>query len=298
MKNLLLLLFIISCFSCNAQNVTEFKYDNFENQFLSYEPTQKTQTSKKDFDYANIIIKETKSRTKNNPENFNLADYFNILSAFLTLNESKKNIKTAFEKFKDADDSCEYVLSFENDIKENPKYEIILADYLKKLKDCKQNHVAEEKLDILEYCKINNLNLSLIQKINKINLDDKKYRDNSYDENKSKQIQLDKQNQKEIDSLFKVYKSYLGKTIVGEKFESTMWAVIQHSNIEMMAEYLPIIQKAVKEKQLNVGQFKMLIDRYYGLKYGYQIFGSQSGFGFELANDKRRKEIELKYGIE
>ena len=42
----------------------------------------------------------------------------------------------------------------------------------------------------------------------------------------------------------------------------------------------------------------MLIDRFYGSKYGYQVFGSQSGFGFELADDKKRKEIEIKYGIE
>jgi hypothetical protein len=66
----------------------------------------------------------------------------------------------------------------------------------------------------------------------------------------------------------------------------------------MMAEYLPIFQKAVEENELDVVPFKMLIDRFYGLKYGYQIFGTQSGFGFELADDKKRKEIELKYGIE
>jgi len=41
----------------------------------------------------------------------------------------------------------------------------------------------------------------------------------------------------------------------------------------------------------------MLIDRFYGLKYGYQIFGSQSGFGFEMADEETRKKIELKYGI-
>jgi len=77
-----------------------------------------------------------------------------------------------------------------------------------------------------------------------------------------------------------------------------MWAVIQHSNLEMMERYLPVIQKAVKDKELNIVPLKMLIDRFYGLKYGYQIFGSQSGFGFEMADEKTRKEIELKYGIE
>lgn len=298
MKNYLLLFFTISIFSCNAQNGAEFEYDNFENQFLSYQPTQSSQISKNDFDYASMIIEETKSATKNNPENFNLADYFNILTAFLTLKESEKNIKTAFEKFKNADGSCEYVLSFENSINKNSKFDIIRADYLEKLKECKQNSIIEKKFSIEEYCKSNNLDLALVKKINQVKIDDQKYRNESSKELKGEQLILDKKNQEIINSLYNKHNTYLGKSLVGEKFESVMWAVIQHSNTEMMAEYLPIFQKAVEENELDVVPFKMLIDRFYGLKYGYQIFGTQSGFGFELADDKKRKEIELKYGIE
>ncbi|MCF6279556.1 MAG: hypothetical protein L3J14_04330 [Flavobacteriaceae bacterium] len=298
MKNYIFLLFTISIFFCNSQNGTEFEYNNFENQFLSYEPTQNSQISKKDFDYASMILKNTKSATKNNSENFNRADYFNILSAFLTLKESKKNIKTVFEKFKNADGSCEYVLAFENSIKTNPKYDIIRADYLEKLKECKSNPITEDKFIIEEYCKSNSLDIDLVQKINQVNIDDQKYRSESSKEYKIEQRKLDKKNQQIINSLYRKHKTYLGEKLVGEKFESVMWAVIQHSNTEMMAKYLPIIQKAVKEKELDIVPFKMLIDRFYGLKYGYQIFGSQSGFGFELADDEKRKEIKLKYGIE
>lgn len=298
MKYYILILSIISIFPSRAQNGTEFEYHNFELQFLSYEPAQKSQISKKDFDYASMIIKETKSATKNNPGNFNLADYFNILSAFLTLKESEKNIKTVFEKFKDADRSCEYVLSFENDINKNPKFDIIRADYLKKLKECKSNAFVEKKFNIDEYCTSNTLDLALVKLIHQVQIDDQKHRNESSKELKTQQQKLDRKNQKIINSLYSKHKTYLGKSFVGEKFESVMWAVIQHSNTEMMAEYLPIIQKAVQEKELNVVPLKMLIDRFYGLKYGYQIFGSQSGFGFDLVDDKRRKEIELKYGIE
>ena len=298
MKNYILILFTISQFSCNAQNRAELKYDNFENQFLSYEPTQNSQISKEDFDYASMIIKETKSATKNNPDNFNLSDYFNILSAFLTLKESEENIKTAFNKFKNADGSCEYVLSFENSINKNAKFDIIRADYLEKLKDCKQDSNVENKFNIEEYCKTNNLDLALVKKIHQVKIDDQKYRNESSEELKSEQLKLDKKNQEIINSLYNKHNIYLGKSLVGEKFESVMWAVIQHSNTEMMAEYLPIIQEAVKEKELDEGPLKMTIDRYYGLKYGFQIFGSQSGFGFELANEKKRKEIKLKYGIQ
>ncbi|TVZ26531.1 hypothetical protein JM83_1498 [Gillisia sp. Hel_I_86] len=298
MKNYILIILTISAFNCNAQNDVTFEYDNFEKQFLSYKPTQSPNITEKDFDYANMILKETKSRTKNNPENFNLADYFNILSAFLTLKESEKNIKTAFEKFKNADDSCEYVLSFENSITTNPKYDIIRADYLNKLKECKSRSITETKFIIEEYCKSNSLNIDLVKKIQQVNIDDQKYRNQSSRELSVEQKKMDLKNQKIINSLYKEYKTYLGKSLVGEKFEHVMWAVIQHSNTEMMSDYLPIIQKAVKEKELDQAPLKMMIDRYYGLKYGYQIFGSQSGFGFELADEKTRKAIEEKYKIQ
>jgi len=61
---------------------------------------------------------------------------------------------------------------------------------------------------------------------------------------------------------------------------------------------LPVVHKGVKEKQIKDMPLKMLIDRFYGLKYGYQFFGSQSGFGFKSANDETRKEIEIKYDLE
>lgn len=298
MKNYTLILFIIGIFSCNAQNVTSFSYDNFENQLLLYQPEQNSKISKKDFDFANMILRETKSATNNKSDNFNLGDYFNILEAFVTLKESKKNINIAFEKFINADDSCEYVIAFEKSIKKNPKYDIIREDYLNKLKECISEPIVEKKFDIEKYCEFNNLDIDVVKQITVIKNNDEKNRLISSKKLASEQKVLDKKNQKLIDSLYQKHQIYLGKSLVGEKFETVMWAVIQHSNIEMMAKYLPIIQKAVKEKELDVVPFKMLIDRFYGLKYGYQIFGSQSGFGFELADDKKRKEIELKYGIE
>jgi hypothetical protein len=77
-----------------------------------------------------------------------------------------------------------------------------------------------------------------------------------------------------------------------------MWSVIQHSNPEMMEKYLPIVNKAVENNDLDKTPLKMLIDRYYGLKYGYQIFGSQNGFGFKMADDETRNKIIKQYGID
>lgn len=298
MKTILIFIFsIITLLNCIAQNSLEFKYNNFENQFLNYVPIQNPKVLNKDFDYANMIIRETKSAVKNDAKNFNIADYFNILSAFLTLKESKRNIEIAFLKFKNADGSCEYVLSFENSINNNSKFDIIRADYLEKLKECKQKPINKKEFNIEEYCKSNTLDLALVMKINQVKVDDQKYRNKLSKKLNNEQQILDKKNQEIINSLYSKYNTYLGKTLVGEEFQTVMWAVIQHSNTEMMAKYLPIIQKAVEEKEIDIIPFKMLIDRFYGLKYGYQVFGSQSGFGLKLADDKKRKEIELKYGI-
>lgn len=298
MKNYLILLFLIINVSCIAQNKSKFDYPNFENQLISYEPTQNPNTSEKDYNYGVMIIKETKTSIKNNPKNFNIADYFNVLSAFLNLKESKENINLAFQKFKDAEGSCEYFLQFENSVEKNSKYDIIRAEYNEQLVKCKSETVPKKELDLSKYCKTYGLNLPLVEKINKVNIDDQKYRTNPTSELLAKQQKLDKQNQITIDSIFNIYKSYVGRSLVGKKYESVMWAVIQHSDVEMMERYLPIVQKAVSKKELDLTPFKMLIDRYYGFKYGYQIFGSQSGFGFKLADDKKRKEIELKYGID
>ncbi len=296
MKKIIFLLLTVYTSHCSAQNKVKFKYDDFEEQILTYQPTKSSTIFQKDFDYGIMILKETKTATKNRPENFNLADYFNVLSAFLTLQESEENIKIAFEKFKNTEGSCEYFISFEKSIKNKPGFDIIRADYDKKLEECKLIS-AENNFDVKEYSQTNNLDHALIQQIYQVDIDDRKYR--GTEDFQTKQKELDSQNQKIINALYDKHKKYIGKSLVGEKFESVMWAVIQHSNIAMMEKYLPVVQIAVKEKDLGVMPFKMLIDRYYGLKYGYQIFGSQSSnFGFEMADEKKRKEIELKYGIE
>lgn len=296
MKNNIFLLLTVCTLYCKAQNSVRFDYNNFESQVLAYKPEQNSNASKKDFDYGMMILSETKTATKNRPENFNLADYFNVLSAFLKLQESNENIKIAFEKFKNANGSCEYCIAFENSLKKNPKFDVVRAEYDKKLEECKSIS-KEKKFDAKEYSLANNLDYNLVQQIYQVDINDRKYRDTK--DFQTKQKELDIQNQKVINMLHEKYKTYIGKSLVGEKFESVMWAVIQHSNVEMMEQYLPIVQIAVKEKELSAAPFKMLIDRYYGLKYGYQIFGSQSSdFSFKMADEAKRKEIKLKYGIE
>lgn len=299
-KYITIITLLIFNISCIAQNEYQFDYANFETQFLSYNPTKNSTISQKEYDYAILIIEDTKNAMKNNPRNFNLADYFNVLSAFLNLKESEQNIHIAYAKFKDAEGSCEYILSFEKSIMNNPKYDIIREKYNRDLALCKAKPATAEVFNMEDYRETSNLDLSLVKRIHQINIDDQKYRNETSGLSKPKQQLLDNQNQLIIDSLFEVHKSYVGRTLVGEKFEGVMWAVIQHAypKLDFMEKYLPVIHKAVTDKELDVVPLKMLIDRYYGLKYGYQVFGSQSGFGFELADEETRKKIAEKYQIE
>ena len=75
-----------------------------------------------------------------------------------------------------------------------------------------------------------------------------------------------------------------------------MWLVIQHSNINKMEEYLPIIVNAVKNKELSPIPLAMLLDRIYTIKDGYQIFGSQ--MGVKLGDESIREKVKFKYGLE
>lgn len=297
MKNFFALLLVTSFLgSCHTQtSEARFTYDDFEEQVIAYEPIQ-NDLSDKDYNYGTMILSEMKKDVKNDPSNFNSADYFNVFSSFLTLEEDEETLKIAFDKLKHAEGSCEYFLA--SKMFESSKYDLLREEINNQILACKNaTSTNSDKLDLADYSQQNDLDLDLIILVdNLLKLDEKYRKEDTTDW--SKQSLIDKENQRIIDSLYHVHQTYIGKTLVGGEFESVMWLVIQHSDLEMMERYLPIIQKAVADKELHVTPLKMLIDRFYGLKYGYQVFGSQSGFGFELADENRRKEIALKYGIE
>lgn len=295
-------IFLSSCafliFSCSQAQVKSpnFTLENFDLEFLKYIPVEKEGISKKSFEHGKMIILETQKLIKGDPKNYNVADYWNIATAFSSLQETKENIKTAFLKASESEGVCDYYESFEN-VKNHFKRHFPELYNQKKL-NCVNVDLKDEDFDSKSYSIKNNLDQDLVKIISEIKNRDRKFRKSNYKDNMLEQRQLDLINQKIIDSLFHQYKTYIGKSLVGKKLENEMWAVIQHSNLGMMEKYLPIIHKAVIAKEVQQGILKMLLDRYYGLKNGYQIYGSQSGFGFSMATDKQRKEVELKYGIE
>jgi len=140
------------------------------------------------------------------------------------------------------------------------------------------------------------MNINLVELISSIQEDDQKYRNRDYKKNLDKQNNLDSLNLQIIDSLYEKYNTYIGKSFVGEKLEHVMWLVIQHSNIQKMEEYLPIIAEATKNKELSLMTLAMLLDRIYTTKYGYQIFGSQHGV--ELGDENIITKVKTEYGLD
>jgi len=287
-----ILLIITNIYSQTSDKI--FNIQDFEKEIINYVPVKRENVTDKQFKKGIYKLNEVKAYIKKNPKDIKYIEYWNITSAFLNLKEPKKNIEIAFSKAieKDSQSVCAIIDAYGIGSLDKRIPELFISFY----KNC-SNKTEQEKFNITNYIKENNLKSHLVLLINQIHQDDISYRKNKT-VNWEKQNPLDTKNQKLIDSLYDFHKTYIGKSMVGEEFQTTMWTVIQHSNVEIMEKYLPIIQIAVSEKELDIVPFKMLIDRFYGLKYGYQIFGSQGGFGFELADKKKRKEIELKYGIE
>jgi hypothetical protein len=296
MRTRIAFLFLVILFLLKARDSQGQKFfsdSDFEHQVLYYQPEQRV--SDKDFAYAKMILRETKSATENNPSNFNVADYFNILSAFLTLQESQENLNLAFQKFANADGSCEYLKSFEKKVAETSKYDPIRNAYRKELAKCQVHPDIHKTFDPEEYALEHGLDVSLVKAIYMIKLRDQEYRDGS-GEWDPRQMPLDKDNQELINRLYADTKTYIGRTMVGEELETVMWSVIQHSNPEMMKKYLPVVHEAVEKNELDVAPLKMLLDRYYSITEGYQFFGSQEGV--MLADEYVRAELKKRYNID
>ena len=284
-----LFLFCILFVSGQDSESKDWNYDNFESKFLAYEPTQKEGVSDKNFSFGEMIVTNTKKQLESDNNKFNAADYLNITTALYALNEKKETWEISLKKMGQSKKGCEYLTAFKEDVN---FYKDSKELYDSLIKNCMALPKEDSKFDFSDYVNKNNLNIKLVSTIKKIGEDDQKYRKLR---NMEKQYPLDIQNQILIDSLFQVNQTYIGKSLVGDKYDAVMWAVIQHSNLEMMERYLPVVQNAVDENELNQTPFKMLIDRIYSFKYGYQIFGSQ--VGVDLADKKEQMEVAKKYGI-
>lgn len=284
---------VLFCIS-RQQSKAQVNAQNFNKEILKFNPVKAADVSDERFNYAKRILEETRSDAKGNPENLNVADFWNITTALIVLKEQKELIGVAFKKAVDTDAPavCSYIEALGCAAISKAIPELFYPFYA----NCLQNKKTDPKFDSKKYAEDNHLNVKLSSILNTIVINDEKYR-SSDPVDWGLQRPLDLKNQQLIDSLFSIYKTYIGKTLAGPKLENTMWLVIQHSDIGIMERYLPVIKKALDEKQISLAPFKMLIDRIYSIKYHYQLFGTQ-GSGVSVADEKTKNEVMKHLNIE
>jgi len=305
MKKVILLFFITLLGSTQSYCQTEkmdyaFNYQTFDTDIFKFVPFKREGVTDQAYNLAITILDNTKSATKGDPKNLTFSDFWNITSAFIQLKEPSKNIEITFKKAiaLDAKAICSYIQMTGSASKlEKAIPETFLPFYANCLESSGNQ---SSKPDVKQYALDNNLDVKLVCLMSSIGADDQKFRVLT-PVNWDKQHPLDIKNRHLIDSLYAVYKTYIGKTLVGKDYESVMWAIIQHSpssstDTYMMEKYLPEVSKAVEQNELAITPLKMLIDRIYTIKYHYQIFGSQTGV--PVADEKTKSEIRKKYNID
>jgi len=290
MKHILLPFLLLFSLSGASQDL-KLTSENFDEKVMAYEPHQRPGVSDQDFSSGKFKLSEMKKAVSGDGNTFVYADYWNSAMAFMHLGEPAAHVEIAFQKAVDEDPEsvCAVIASFGTSSLETyiPETFHAFAD------NC--SVAKEEKIDPKTYAKEHDLDVALVQLFYQIQQNDTKYRGQTKVD-WTLQTPLDLTNQHLVDSIFGVYKTYVGKSKVGEQFASTMWLVIQHSNIENMAKYLPALNKAVKADEIDANLLKMLLDRVSVGRNGYQIFGSQANEPF--GTEKQRRAVIEAYDLE
>lgn len=144
-----------------------------------------------------------------------------------------------------------------------------------------------------QYAREQGLSLDLVLLLDRISVADQSFRSPTYDA--ERQTPIDRDNERLIDSLYRQHETYLGRSLVGQRYQTAMWLVIQHSRPETMERYLPVIAAAVQNGELPETPLRMLIDRTTTIRTGKQVFGSQ--VGVDLLPETDRLKIMRQYGI-
>ena len=100
-------------------------------------------------------------------------------------------------------------------------------------------------------------------------------------------------------------RGWLGSDIIGDQGNSTLFLVIQHSDLKTQEKYLPMMRVAVGKGNANASSLALLEDRVALRKGDRQIYGSQIGRDRETSKyyvlplidpdnvDKRRAQVGL-----
>ena len=161
------------------------------------------------------------------------------------------------------------------------------------------------------------LNEPLINKLDSIRNDDQKYRNElesiqaryGGDSKEMKDLlnimnKTDSSNRTKIEAILNKY-GWLGTDRIGEEGNTTLFLVIQHSDLVVQERYLPMMRDAVKRGNAKSNSLALLEDRV-ALRQGKrQIYGSQVSWNMKTNEyyvlplndpdsvDKRRAEVGL-----
>lgn len=261
-------------------------------------PEKKSDVSEADYKKAIFIIDNTESDIKSKGD-INYIHYLNYATASILLNEPISKIESLFDlAYKLNQEGMKgifpklFPLKKLSSIYSRESYKNLLMRY-----EINQAIVEDFQCSnpaVLQIIADNNFSEDdLVNLIKTIQKNDQKHRGEN--ENWEIQNKLDVNNMILVDSLFNKYNTYIGTSLVGEENNHVMWLVIQHTDIMNQEKYLPIIAKAVKEGELPETPLKMLLDRIYTKKFGYQIYGSQ--FDTPIASNEVIKEVKERFKL-
>ncbi len=262
----------------------------FDEGILDYLPPAAPEVQKEVYELWCERLKQTYSsiRREGRP---NIGDYWNLARGFQTLGADTHLVRLAFLRASQSDPEgwAEYMEMLPHTFDR-----WIPAEWAEWEHSRPNEVVAEEVLE-----EEGGTNPGLRTLLRRMDEDDKRYRkEPDFLENPpaiEAQRILDRQNMARLDSLI-AGGEYIGRSRVGPELEHVAWAVIQHSTLQDMERYLPVVARAVARDELHETPLRMLIDRWLLHKEGTQVFGSQEGV--PLAPKNRREELRALYNLE
>ena len=159
-----------------------------------------------------------------------------------------------------------------------------------------------EIMDTICDCVFKSYSPRLLKILDELKENDQKYRKQNAVLPKA-QKRLDSINLSIVLDLYDQY-GYLNRKIVGIEYESHMFYIIQHADLETMERFLPIIHKEIVAGRLDRKVYPLLHDRVNMLNGLPQEFGTQGIFNqktdkYELYKTVGREKVNInrkKYG--
>jgi len=139
-----------------------------------------------------------------------------------------------------------------------------------------------EIMDNICDCILKSYSPRLLRILDELKENDQKYRKKN-DILPLAQKKLDSINLSIVMDLYDKY-GYLNRKLVGIEYEAYMFYIIQHSDLETMERFLPIIHKEIAEGKLDRKVYPLLHDRINMLNGLPQEFGTQGSY-----SEKRQK---------